>query len=220
MIEQLPEQDLRIGEILLACGALTSLEIDGVLNAQDNFVDDITAGKEQKNKPTIGSIAVKQNVVNQSVVDAAVKKQSNIKQQRSNDQQTIRVNSFKLESLVNLVGELVIGSANSELNAQRLADPDMNEAMENVLRLVEEVRDTTLSLRMVPIGETFNRYKRVVREVSRDLGKEIELHVTGEDTELDKTLIEKIGDRSCRCTAALLRSTGPSSTVRLKRASV
>jgi len=194
MIEQLPEQDLRLGEILVACGALTSLEIDSVLNVQDNLVDDITSGKEQKLIPTIGSIAVKQNVVNQSVVDAAVKKQSSIKQQRNDEQRTIRVNAFKLECLVNLVGELVIGSANTELNARRLADSAMNEAMENLLRLVEEVRDTTLGLRMVPIGETFNRFKRVVREVSRDLGKEIELQITGEDTELDKTLIEKIGD--------------------------
>jgi len=92
------------------------------------------------------------------------------------------------------VGELVIGSANSEVNARRLGDPELNEAMENLLRLVEEVRDTALGLRMVQIGETFNRYKRVVREVSRDLGKDIELQISGAETELDKTLIEKIGD--------------------------
>ena len=74
------------------------------------------------------------------------------------------------------------------------ASADLNEAMENLLRLVEEVRDTALGLRMVQIGETFNRYKRVVREVSRDSGKDIDLHLSGSETELDKTLIEKIGD--------------------------
>jgi two-component system chemotaxis sensor kinase CheA len=66
--------------------------------------------------------------------------------------------------------------------------------MENLLHLVEEVRDTALGLRMVQIGETFNRYKRVVREVSRETGKDIELEIHGAETELDKTLIEKIGD--------------------------
>jgi two-component system chemotaxis sensor kinase CheA len=194
LIEQLPEQDLRIGEILVACGALTPLEKEGVLNVQDGMTDQVITGEKHTVVPVLGKIAVEQKVVDQAVVDAAVKKQNTNKKNRSNDQQTIRVNALKLEKLVNLVGELVIGSANTEINARRFSDANMNEAMENLLRLVEEVRDTALGLRMVPIGETFSRYKRVVREVSRDLGKDIELRITGEDTELDKTLIEKIGD--------------------------
>ena len=79
-----------------------------------------------------GAIAVDEHVVQQEVVDAAVKKQKNFKQNIDVTQQTIRVNSSKLESLVNLVGELVIGSANSNLNARRLADADLNEAMEKI----------------------------------------------------------------------------------------
>jgi len=194
MIEDLPEEDLRIGEILVACGALTQSEQDNVLTAQDCMTDDATGSGEPVNVPPLGKVAVEQQVVQQEVVDAALKKQNDLKKQRSNSQQTIRVNALKLESLVNLVGELVIGSANSELNARRLADASLNEAMENLLRLVEEVRDTALGLRMVQIGETFNRYKRVVREVSNDTGKDIDLIISGAETELDKTLIEKIGD--------------------------
>jgi two-component system, chemotaxis family, sensor kinase CheA len=194
MIEELPEEDMRIGDILVACGALTSLEKDDVLNAQDHLNDEATANGSQQKAPPLGEVAVGQQVVQQEVVDAAIKKQNSLKQERVSAQQTIRVNALKLESLVNLVGELVIGSANSELNARRLADADLNEAMENLLRLVEEVRDTALGLRMVQIGETFNRYKRVVREVSRDTGKDIDLRISGAETELDKTLIEKIGD--------------------------
>jgi len=194
MIEDLPEEDMRIGDILLACGALTLQEKQNVLNAQDKITDEITAQGEGGLVPPLGEVAVGEHVVQQEVVDAAVKKQAEQKKTRDSGQQTIRVNALKLEDLVNLVGELVIGSANSELNARRLADDDLNEAMENLLRLVEEVRDTTLSLRMVQIGETFNRYKRVVREVSRDLGKDIELRISGAETELDKTLIEKIAD--------------------------
>jgi len=194
MIESLPEEELRIGEILVACGALTQMEMDNVLNTQDKITDEVIAKGADQKIPPLGKIAVEEQVVQQAVVDAALKKQNELKQHQSRAQQTIRVNALKLESLVNLVGELVIGSANSELNARRLGDADLNEAMENLLRLVEEVRDTTLGLRMVHIGETFNRYKRVVREVSRDTGKDIELRISGAETELDKTLIEKIGD--------------------------
>ncbi|NOX09665.1 MAG: chemotaxis protein CheA [Gammaproteobacteria bacterium] len=193
MIEELDEEDMRIGDILVACGAITSNEKDDVLNYQDHLADKVTADSNQK-VPPLGKVAVEQHVVEQEVVDAALKKQGELKQQRVNTQQTIRVNALKLENLVDLVGELVIGSANSELNARRLGDADLNEAMENLLRLVEEVRDTALGLRMVQIGETFNRYKRVVREVSRDTGKDIDLKINGAETELDKTLIEKIGD--------------------------
>jgi two-component system chemotaxis sensor kinase CheA len=194
MIENLPEEDMRIGDILVACGALTMLEKDNVLNAQEYLTDEVTAGIKNVKVPPLGEVAVKKQVIQQEVIDAAIKKQVGLKQQRVNQQQTIRVNALKLENLVNLVGELVIGSANSELNARRLADADLNEAMVNLMRLVEDVRDTALGLRMVQIGETFNRYKRVVREVSRDMGKEIDLIISGAETELDKTLIEKIGD--------------------------
>ncbi|MBN4079273.1 chemotaxis protein CheA [Beggiatoa alba] len=194
MIEDLPEEDMRIGDMLVACGALTSLEKDNVLNVQDYITDEVTAGATDQQVPPLGEVAVGQHVVQQEVVDAALKKQTDLKQKRVNVQQTIRVNALKLESLVNLVGELVIGSANADLNARRQKDADLNEAMENLLRLVEEVRDTALGLRMVQIGEIFNRYKRVVREVSRNMNKDIDLRISGAETELDKTLIEKIGD--------------------------
>jgi len=194
LINELPESDMRIGDILLACGALTLAEKDGILTAQDKISDEMMSSGAEQKIPKIGEIAVDNQVVQQEVVDAAVQKQNAQKQQRDSSQQTIRVNALKLENLVNLVGELVIGSANSELNARRIGDVDLNEAMENLLHLVEEVRDTALGLRMVQIGETFNRYKRVVREVSRETGKDIDLVIRGAETELDKTLIEKIGD--------------------------
>jgi len=194
MIEELPEEDLRIGEILVACGALTEREKDDILNAQDKMKDDLTADGEAPKIEPLGQMAIDQQMVKPLVVDAAIERQNVVKVQRDASQQTIRVNALKLENLVNLVGELVIGSANSELNSRRLGDAELNVAMENLLRLVEEVRDTALGLRMVQIGETFNRYKRVVREASRDTGKDIELLISGAETELDKTLIEKIAD--------------------------
>lgn len=194
LIEELPEPDLRIGDMLVACGALTADEKDRILCTQDLLKDELTGAGSASNPPPLGEIAVKQQTIQQEVVDAALQKQRAEKRDKDDSQKTVRVNAKKLESLVNLVGELVIGSANAEVNSRRAGDAVLIEAMENVLRLVEEVRDTALGLRMVQIGDTFNRFNRVVREVSRDLGKNIRLVISGAETELDKTLIDRIGD--------------------------
>jgi two-component system chemotaxis sensor kinase CheA len=74
------------------------------------------------------------------------------------------------------------------------AEPELQECTSTLSGLVEEVRDSALQLRMVKIGATFNRFQRVVHDVSRELGKDIRLEVNGEDAELDKTVVEKIGD--------------------------
>lgn len=191
MIEDLPEGDDRLGEILVSCGALTEREREEILTVQDRLVDESIGAEQPQSPPLLGQVAVENKVIQEPVVEAAVNKQ---KAKESASQQTIKVKADKLESLVNLVGELVIGAANSELNARRFDDAKLNEAMENLSRLVGEVRDTALGLRMVQIGETFSRFKRVVREVSKDLGKNIDLNINGAETELDKTLVEKISD--------------------------
>lgn len=194
LINELPEDDLRLGEILVACGALTQREIDRAITQQDMCIDNITATGAENNTPPIGEVVVTEKVIKQQVVEAAIEKQQKIKSNKKNAQESIRVNAEKLESLINLVGEMVIGNANVNINSHRIADLSLFEAQENMSRLVDEVRDTVLSLRMVQIGETFNRYKRVVREVSKDLGKNINLTISGAETELDKTLVDKISD--------------------------
>ena len=194
LINELPEDDLRLGEILVACGALTQREIERAITQQDLFIDHVTATGIENSTPPIGEVVVADNVIKQPVVEAAIQKQQKTKNKRSNAQENIRVNAEKLESLINLVGEMVISNANVNVNSHRIADLPLLEAQENMSRLVDEVRDTVLSLRMIQIGETFNRYKRVVREVSKDLGKEVDLTIFGAETELDKTLVDKISD--------------------------
>lgn len=107
---------------------------------------------------------------------------------------SLRVDADKLDRLIELVGELVVASAGVQNVSQHLAEPRLVEANELLARLVDEVRDQALSLRMVQIGPAFQRFQRVVRDVSGELGKDIELHVSGADTELDKTVVERIGD--------------------------
>ena len=106
----------------------------------------------------------------------------------------IRVDAMKLDSLITRIGELIIAAAGTNLLARRTGNGELEESTSTLSGLVEQVREGALQLRMVKIGGTFNRFQRTVRDVSRELGKEIELVVRGEDTELDKTVVERIAD--------------------------
>ncbi|KPW41589.1 CheW-like protein:ATP-binding region [Pseudomonas coronafaciens pv. atropurpurea] len=114
--------------------------------------------------------------------------------QKSKDGRYVRVNADKLDELINLVGELVIASAGASLLAKSCDNDPLQEASSTVSGLVEQILDGALHLRMIPIGDTFNRFRRVVRDVSQELGKDIDLIINGAETELDKTVVEKIGD--------------------------
>ncbi|CRM06520.1 chemotaxis protein CheA [Pseudomonas sp. 8 R 14] len=113
---------------------------------------------------------------------------------KTRDGNYVRVNADKLDELINLVGELVIASAGASLLARSCNNDPLQEASSTVSGLVEEILDGALHLRMIPIGDTFNRFRRVVRDISQELGKDIELSISGAETELDKTVVEKIGD--------------------------
>jgi two-component system, chemotaxis family, sensor kinase CheA len=107
---------------------------------------------------------------------------------------SIRVSADKLDELVNLVGELVIVQARLSQIALKANDPNMVSLSEEVERLTWSLRDSALNIRMLPIGSTFSKFKRLVRDLSKDLNKEVELTTDGAETELDKTVIEKLSD--------------------------
>lgn len=107
---------------------------------------------------------------------------------------TIRVQSDKLDALINLVGELVIANAGTVEQARKSQSFALLEATCAVGALIEEIRDGALGLRMVEIGECFQRFQRVVRDTAQSLGKEVDLIIQGEETELDKSVVEKISD--------------------------
>ncbi len=114
--------------------------------------------------------------------------------QEANAVSFIRVRADKLDRLIDIVGELVIASSGAQLVAEQHASAPFHEAALRIASLVEDARDRALGLRMVPIGETFARFQRVVRDVSKQLGKEVELELTGGDTEMDKAMVEVIAD--------------------------
>jgi two-component system chemotaxis sensor kinase CheA len=189
LIDSLPEDHKRIGELLVASGALTARELEEGLRLQSR-----SAAQADAAKPKIGKILVDEGVVPNELVHAALEKQAAVREQKAREANFVRVRADKLDELITLVGELVIAGAGTRLLAQRSAHADLAEAAATLERLVQEMRDRALALRMVPIAETFNRFRRIVRDVGRELGKEIDLDLSGTDTELDKSMVERIAD--------------------------
>lgn len=107
---------------------------------------------------------------------------------------SVRVPSPRLDRLVNLVGELVINHSRLQQISGRAGLPELNTTVEDLERLVSELRDTVLGIRMTPIGTSFGRFRRLVRDLSSELGKEIDLVTEGEDTELDKNILDQLVD--------------------------
>ncbi|MCS3765023.1 chemotaxis protein CheA [Bradyrhizobium centrosematis] len=107
---------------------------------------------------------------------------------------TVRVQAERLDELMDRVGELVIAQARLSQLASSGSDLSIKMIAEEIERLASSLRDTTMGARMVPIGSLFGRFRRLVHDLSRDLSKPVEFVTTGEDTELDKTMIECLAD--------------------------
>jgi two-component system chemotaxis sensor kinase CheA len=173
----------RLGEILVARGDLEPETIDNAL-------------REQKR---LGQILVESRAVSPEKVCAALAEQAFVQETRQRREQhtsatSVRVAAEKLDALVNLVGELVTVQARLSQKAQSDRDPELLAITEVVERLTAELRDNILSVRMLPIEVAFNKLRRLVRDLSTDLGKTIYLQTEGGETELDKTVIEQLND--------------------------
>ena len=184
-IEVLGEKDYRLGEILVERGDITDKDLQSVL-------------KERK---YIGETLVERGATTPEVVESALVEQQHVRKIREKVQEkkeenisSVRVPSEKLDILVNLIGELVTAQARLTQTASVRADNDLTSIAEEVERLTAELRDNTLNIRMLPIGTTFGRFKRLIRDLSQELGKEIEMTTEGGETELDKTVIERLND--------------------------
>jgi two-component system chemotaxis sensor kinase CheA len=107
---------------------------------------------------------------------------------------SLRVPAAKLDQFVDLVGELVTVQARLSELAARSDDPDIAAVSEEIERLTAELRENSMNIRMLPIRATFEKFRRLVHDLARDLGKDVELTLEGADTELDKTVIDQLGD--------------------------
>jgi two-component system chemotaxis sensor kinase CheA len=108
--------------------------------------------------------------------------------------QTVRVDIKKLDDLMNLVSELVISRSQLETLVANISSKDLNEVVEQFGRITIDLRDSVMKTRMVPIETVFSRFPRLIRDLAQELGKEIDLEIRGGETELDRTLIDEIGD--------------------------
>lgn len=107
---------------------------------------------------------------------------------------SVRVPSSRLDRLVGLVGELVVNQSRLAQAASHVDAPELANPVEEIERLVAELRDDVLSIRMMPIGTIFGRFRRLVHDLSAELGKQIELVASGEETEIDKSILDQLGE--------------------------
>ncbi len=174
----------RLGEILVERGDLTPDDLAQALAAQKR----------------LGTVLADSGLVPKAKVEAALVEQEAVRDIRKTREpaaetaSSIRVAADKLDDLVDLVGELVIVQSQIKQAVLGTNDSTLKSLAEHLERLSDDLRDSTLGIRMLPIGSTFGRYRRLVRDLSAELGKEIDLVTSGEETELDKTVIERLGD--------------------------
>lgn len=176
----------KLGEILVERGSVSPEVLQATL-AQQKQIGDLLIEKGGVAPEAVRAAAVEQKVVR----EARARREPGAP---GDEASSIRVPAKKLDSLVDLVGELVIAQARLSQTALMRDDPELLSIAEVVERLSADLRDNTLNIRMVPIGTTFSRFKRLVRDLSAELGKEIELVTEGAETELDKTVIDRLGD--------------------------
>ncbi|WP_368997593.1 chemotaxis protein CheW [Caldifermentibacillus hisashii] len=148
-------------------------------------VNNEDSSDEQKN--------VSQNVEGQKKKEASsAKKTTDKKITLSN--KTIRVNIERLDALMNLFEELVIDRGRLDQIAKELNHQQLSETVEKMSRVTNDLQSVVLTMRMVPVEAVFNRFPKMVRSLSRELGKKIHLQIIGQETELDRTVIDEIGD--------------------------
>lgn len=183
-VQAVEDMELRkLGEILVERGDITPEDIDRALGSRKR----------------LGEMLTEAGLVPQASVEAALAEQCLGKERQevrkpAEGATSLRVSAEKLDQLQDLVGELVIVQAQIRQAALALADTTMLTLTEQLERLSDEIRDSTLSIRMLPIGSTFSTYRRLVRDLSSEFRKEIDLVTSGEETELDKTVLDRLGD--------------------------
>ncbi len=184
-IEPVVAKEHRLGEILIKRG-------DAPPEAVNTAMEHIQR---------LGTVLVKDGVVSEGQVQAALAEQQHVRAEANKAQalaqtqaSSIRVPAERLDSLMDQVGELVIAQAHLKQLVAEMDDSPIKSVSEEIERLSNCLRDTTMSIRTVPIGTLFSRFKRLVRDISQELGKDVNLVTTGEETELDKTVIERLND--------------------------
>jgi two-component system chemotaxis sensor kinase CheA len=181
--ETLQAKIMRVSEV----DSVTVTPIDmSVMNAPKAKKSD-----SEVDNALVASAAATTNVVTQSEAPTQKGKKNSAVQTGN---KTIRVNIDRLDVLMNLFEELVIDRGRLQSIASDLHNPELNETVERMTRITGDLQNIILNMRMIPVETVFNRFPKMVRTLARDLNKKINLEIVGAETELDRTVIDEIGD--------------------------
>jgi len=181
----------QLGEILVSEGLATKEQVFDALTAQ---------AKQPEPKQALGELLVAAKAISEKALDQALQKQE--KAPKTEEDQTIRVETRRLDSVMNLVGELVLGrnrliKIGGVLEQTHESDPQVRALGETLTQLNLVTTDLQLAVmktRMLPIKKVMAKLPRMVRDLSQKLGKQVRLETHGEETELDKSVADEIGD--------------------------
>ena len=180
-VEEVDGEPKLLGEILVERGMVSPDVVQSVVEGQQK----------------LGDRLVKEGHLSSDKLRAALAEQGHLKNEQDRagkDGGVIKVQAEKLDELMDQVGELVIAQARLRQLADKSGDLSLKSIVEEIERLSGHLRDVSMGIRMVPIGTLFGKFRRLVRDLSNELGKQIQLTWSGEETEIDKTVIERLHD--------------------------
>jgi len=185
-----------IKDILQKVSEIGVIKIDEFDTLSIESINDITV---QASDEHIKSGDAKDNDSLSLTADLARKQSSQVKpataaSSKKSGSQTVRVDIGRLDKLMNLVGELVIGRARIERLVQEARLREFDDPLSQLGRISSDIQELVTKLRMVPVSFIFDRFPRLIRDISKNLGKDVQLVLEGQDTELDRTVIDEIGD--------------------------
>lgn len=167
---------------------LFSKELNSIAEVDAVLIDEIIENNQSMLQPQ----RVDKNTEDDDEDEAQDEEKGQSQSTKPKANRTVRVDIERLDNLMNLVSELII--VKNGLETVENKNQNMNEQVEYLERITTNLHDAVMKVRMVPIERVFNRFPRLIRDLSRKLNKNMELHMSGEDTELDRTVIDEIGD--------------------------
>ena len=195
LCEFLPESAVEVENVLLECGTISRQQIDVLNSVAPVALSNILISNTEFDNSTSTLETTQMETTSMQ------KSASTDSQQRSD----IRIDeSDKLDSLINLVGELVISGATTRLLAQQVGNEDLLESISRMGRLIEEIRDSVLNRRMVQIGVLFQLFGVLAEDINQQPDKSVQLEITGTETELEKSIVEKLSEPLTRLVKSIL----------------
>lgn len=201
-------EPLKLGDFLVENGTITEEQLEQALKLQKK------ASKEGGLTPLLGQILVQMGVGNQDTIDRAIAKymqqqkaalvaaQESEKSKEKNVDKTVRTSVERLDALMNLVGELItdrnrLYQLRNQLETTFRGNEKfsmLSDTMVHIGRITDQLQEEVMHIRMLPVANVFNKFPRLVRDLAQKTGKELDLVIRGQDTELDRSVIEEIND--------------------------